>query len=139
MIIIYDRENVHTISLGKIDPKNKSAEAPRKKIVFLPGRNEVTPELWKEFEDLHPKIFNCLLEDKVLQVFATDDKVSYKDLSRSDTILLIKNTMNVDELKSYLKIENKKQSKRKDVIATIEHQIAALEEDFSKKKDNKNG
>jgi hypothetical protein len=165
MLVFY--ENPNTLSLPypvlrkvevrdsngtvRLDSKNKpifeEKEIP-KYFKFVPGKNSISTKLWKEIVKYNEEdwdhystlltVFRAHVDDKTgIEVGINEEKIDLTDLSTSEFKMLIKNTMDVDDLKRYKKFEMNRDKRRKVILDSIESmldEISLADKEINKEK-----
>ena len=135
MIVFYNQPNL--LYLPYTDTGGASREA-----TFVPGKNVLSVDDWesivsshkKDFENYYSKVLRVLKptrEIKDTEMCVGEDKIDIYKLTVNDAVDLIKNTMEIDELKAYKTSENKEKS-RKCIFKEIDKQIKKIS-DFTEK------
>ena len=137
MIVIYDEPRLLSLPYKNERGQNCYYE-------FKPGKNEISEDVWKSIAqeagadmDYYSTILKVFKSKKVERVNEVEldigaEKIDFKKLKAAETKELIDNTMDIDELKGYLKSEKKRKPKRKAVLKSIEAKIKEIE-DFVEK------
>ncbi len=149
MKVLYSKANTLTLPYA-IDGKPGN-------FTFLPGKNDINAEVWKavctqhkvKFEACYSqflKVFQPVKTEQFPVEFGNDDlsiqielgaeAVDFSSLSIQAAIELAKNTMNPDELREYLTIENGQKRVRKAVIKAIEEQLDEVDRFDQKRREN---
>ena len=144
LVELRDKENqlVYDKS-GKVRMvEKKSAEYFK----FIPGKNKISKELWLKIVDYNKEdwdyystiltIFRPIIDEETkAEVGEEDDKINIKTLNAREMRDLVENTMDINEINRYLKIEKERDKTRPSVMKAIKSrkaQITKADEAFSK-------
>lgn len=115
---------------------------------FIPGKNTISKELWIKIVDYNKRnwehystilrVFKAKIDKKTeIEVGENEDKINLDTLSVLEMKELIENTMDVEAINRYLKIENKRDKPRSSILKTIRtRKIKISEADKAFNKDN---
>lgn len=115
----------------------------KKKITFVPGKNEVHPDDWRDlvterkvqFENYYSSVLKVFMPSGSMQAQKNEEKfeipigsesTDYQSLDLPSAKELIENTMDPDELKGYLELEHARKNPRKGMIKMIEGKIEQI-------------
>ncbi len=146
MNVLYGKANTLTLPY--------SLDGVSRSFTFVPGKNEIRPEIWKAICLQHKDRFGVCYSrylkvfqpskveniefgktDSIVHVELGEEIIDFSSLTSSAAIELAENTMEPDELKGYLEIEKGQKKPRKTIIKVIEAKIEEIEQFDAKREE----
>ena len=128
-LLIYDeKDNIKLIS-------KKDAEY----FVFIPGKNTISNKLWIKIVEYNKRnweyystilrVFKGKVDKKTeIEIGENEDRINLDTLNVLEMKELIENTMDIDDIDRYLKVEKKRDEPRSSILKTIKMRKAKISE-----------